>query len=88
MQKLFLVISLFMTSILVNAQEIILPLWEGTPPLQTDMVLEEKSVEEGIIRISNVQIPQIEVFLPSKQTNEDWTGSDNFPRWRVWNFGL
>lgn len=67
MKKLLLVFSLTMTSILVNAQEIILPLWEGTPPLQKDMGLEEKTVEEGIIRIENVQIPQIEVFLPSKQ---------------------
>jgi acetyl esterase/lipase len=67
MKKSLLILSIFMTSILVNAQEIILPLWEGTPPLQTDMGQEEKAVEEGIIRISNVQIPQIEVFLPSKQ---------------------
>src|SRR5690606_27034756 len=67
MKKLLLVFSMIMTSILVNAQEIILPLWEGTHPLQKDMGLEEKTIEEGIIRIENVQIPQIEVFLPSKQ---------------------
>lgn len=67
MKKIILVFSILLNSILVNAQEIILPLWEGTPPLQNNMGLEEKSVEEGIIRISNVQIPQIEVFLPSRQ---------------------
>lgn len=67
MKKLLLAISLFMMSMVVSAQEIILPLWEGTPPLQTDMGLKEIVVEEGIIRIENVQIPQIEVFLPSKQ---------------------
>ena len=67
MKKNFLLLSLLMISMIVNAQEIILPLWEGTPPLQKDMGLEEKAVEEGIIRIENVQIPQIEVFLPSKQ---------------------
>lgn len=67
MKKSFLLLSLIMISMIVNAQEIILPLWEGTPPLQKDMGLEEKAVEEGIIRIENVQIPQIEVFLPSKQ---------------------
>lgn len=50
------------------SQEIILSLWEGTPPLQNDMGLEEKAIEEGIIRIENVQTPQIEVFLPSKQS--------------------
>ena len=67
MKKTFLILSLAMTSLFANAQELILPLWEGTPPLQTDMGLEEKAIEEGIIRIENVQIPQIEVFLPSKQ---------------------
>lgn len=67
MKKLSLLISLLCFSLIVNAQEIILPLWEGTPPLQKDMGLEEKAIEEGIIRIENVQIPQIEVFLPSKQ---------------------
>lgn len=68
MKKNLLVLSLFMCFGFVHAQEIILPLWEGTPPLQTDMGLEEKAVEQGIIRIENVQIPQIEVFLPSKQS--------------------
>lgn len=67
MKKILLLLSLAMTSVLANAQEIILPLWEGTPPLQKDMGLEEKAVEQGIIRIENVQIPQIEVYLPSKQ---------------------
>lgn len=61
--------ALFLSMMFTNSfsQEIILPLWEGTPPLQNDMGLEEKAVEQGIIRIENVQIPQIEVFLPSKQ---------------------
>ena len=67
MQKFLFVLVLTMISSYVNAQEIILPLWEGTPPLQQDMGLEEKAIEEGIIRIENVQTPQIEVFLPSKQ---------------------
>ena len=44
-----------------------LPLWSGTPPLQTDMGLEEEVRQEGIIRIANVQIPTIEVYLPAKQ---------------------
>jgi len=67
MKKFLFVLVLTMISSYVNAQEIILPLWEGTPPFQQDMGLEEKAVEEGIIRIENVQTPQIEVFLPSKQ---------------------
>lgn len=44
-----------------------LPLWNGTPPLQNDMGLKEEVVSEGIIRINNVQIPTIEVYLPAKQ---------------------
>jgi acetyl esterase/lipase len=67
MKKLVFILSILTSSVIVNAQEIVLPLWEGTPPLQKDMGLEEKVVEEGIIRIENVQIPQIDVFLPSKQ---------------------
>lgn len=51
----------------VQAQVQTLPLWEGTPPFQTDMGLEEDVRQEGIIRIANVQIPTIEVYLPAKQ---------------------
>ena len=68
MKKLFLLLFIFSFSMISQAQEIILPLWEGTPPLQNDVGLEEKAIEEGIIRIENVQTPQIEVFLPSKQS--------------------
>lgn len=39
-----------------------LPLWPETPPLQVDMGLEEVHERTDILRISNVQIPQIEVF--------------------------
>ncbi len=59
---LFLLMAAF-----VQAQVQTLPLWEGTPPLQTDMDLKEDVRQEGIIRIANVQIPTIEVYLPAKQ---------------------
>lgn len=62
---LFLFICL--VSISVMAQQTIIPLWEGTPPFQKEMDLQEESVEEGIVRISNVQIPTLEVYLPAKQ---------------------
>ena len=48
------------------AQNHIIPLWEGTPPLQEDMGLEEEVRQENIIRIANVQTPTIEVYLPNK----------------------
>lgn len=67
MKNLLLTLLLMASAQILLAQDKIIPLWEGTPPFQTEMNLEEKMVEEGIIRISNVQIPQVEVFLPSKQ---------------------
>lgn len=52
---------------LSQAQEYTIPLWVGNPPLQSDQRLKEEVVSEGIVRISNVQIPAIEVYLPAKQ---------------------
>lgn len=49
-----------------QAQPIELPLWDGTPPLQIEMDLEEERVRDGILRISNVQIPALEVYLPDR----------------------
>jgi acetyl esterase/lipase len=51
----------------IQAQNMTLPLWNGSPPLQKEMDLKEKVVSEGIVRIGNVQIPTIEVYLPAKQ---------------------
>lgn len=59
--------TLALMAAFTQAQNHTLRLWEGTPPLQTDQGLKEDVVIEGIIRISNVQIPTIEVYLPSKQ---------------------
>jgi len=56
-----------MTIFPIQAQNITLPLWNGTPPLQKEMDLKEEVVSEGIVRIGNVQIPTIEVYLPAKQ---------------------
>ena len=70
-KKMLKVLTLFacicLISISAIAQESIIPLWEGLPPFQKEMNLEEKIVEEGIIRISNVQTPTLEVYLPAKQ---------------------
>lgn len=64
----FILILLFslITSI-AFAQNPILPLWEGTPPLQNPSYLQEESTQQGILRIANVQTPTIEVYLPTKQ---------------------
>lgn len=56
---LFLPVCLF-------SQPIIVPLWEGTPPLQKNMELQEEQIQEGILRIRNVQKPTLEVYLPEK----------------------
>ncbi|HAS60203.1 MAG TPA: esterase [Algoriphagus sp.] len=54
-------------SISVLAQNYIISLWKGNPPLQITSGSQEVSIQEGILRISNVQIPSIEVYLPTKQ---------------------
>jgi acetyl esterase/lipase len=51
----------------IQAQNMTLSLWNGTPPLQKEMDLKEEVVSEGIVRIGNVQTPTIEVYLPAKQ---------------------
>lgn len=66
MQKAIYFLSLFLISTATMAQNHIIPLWEGTPPLQEDMGLEEEVRQENIIRIANVQTPTIEVYLPNK----------------------
>jgi len=54
-------------SISVLAQNYIISLWKGNPPLQITSGSQEVSIQEGILRISNVQIPRREVYLPTKQ---------------------
>jgi len=47
-----------------QSQPLTLPLWDGLPPLQMEMDLEEEHTREGILRIGNVQKPTLEVYLP------------------------
>ncbi len=63
---LFLLAFIFISSLGI-AQEHRFPLWPGLPPLQKVSDQQEKSVQEGIVRISNVQTPSIEVYLPTQQ---------------------
>lgn len=62
---LTLLISLFTS--MAFAQNHTLPLWAGAPPLQNPSDLKEEATQQGILRIANVQIPTIEVYLPTKQ---------------------
>lgn len=68
MKKQFILAIFFSMPFLNFAQNHTLNLWSGTPPIQKEMDLQEEAVQEGILRISNVQSPQIEVFLPTAQT--------------------
>lgn len=65
-KTIFLLLPLFLIPFFLFAQPIVIPLWNGTPPLQTDMGLEEEHSQNGILRISNVQIPALEVYLPEE----------------------
>jgi acetyl esterase/lipase len=49
------------------AQEFRIPLYEGKIPNANDKVIVEKTVQEDVKRISQVQIPDIAVYLPSKR---------------------
>jgi acetyl esterase/lipase len=67
MKVFFLPLALFLLVTLASAQEHSLPLWPGIPPLQKDSSLKEEAVRQGILRISNVQTPTLEVYLPTEQ---------------------
>ncbi|WP_268034690.1 alpha/beta hydrolase [Algoriphagus sp. PAP.12] len=67
MKTLFSTFLFILLGSFAMAQNYTLPLWDGTPPLQKDMNLQEDVRDENIIRIANVQDPTIEVYLPNKQ---------------------
>tara|TARA_B100001146_G_C16197149_1_gene442264 strand:- start:1156 stop:2031 length:876 start_codon:yes stop_codon:yes gene_type:complete len=52
----------------LQAQDTIIPLWpNGKIPNRVETDEKEEHVKEGILRISKVQEPTIEVYLPAKQ---------------------
>lgn len=67
MKKPILTLLIGLFSSMAIAQNHIVPLWEGTPPLQNLSDLKEEATQQGILRIANVQNPTIEVYLPTKQ---------------------
>jgi acetyl esterase/lipase len=67
MKLVLLPLTFLLLFTLAGAQEHRLPLWPGIPPLQKDTSLRENVVSQGIVRISNVQTPSLEVYLPTQQ---------------------
>ncbi len=67
MKRSTVTLLLVCMTFLLHGQTHTLPLWDGTPPLQKEMDLKEEAVQEGILRIANVQTPLLEVYLPTKQ---------------------
>lgn len=70
MNQFFLVFCfvLIMGSVSAQNQSLIMDLYPGEIPFQKVTQVKEVSKSEGIVRISNVQTPQIQVFLPSKSS--------------------
>lgn len=65
MKNFFSTLFVILLVLQAQAQEFVIPLWEGTPPLQRESNDKETSVREGILRIANVQKPTIEIYLPT-----------------------
>lgn len=68
MKKVLLIHLVFFINISALAQNYTIPLWEKTPP--NFKASDEKEIvkhEDGITTISDVQIPDIAVFLPSQK---------------------
>jgi len=66
--KYFILLLAIISSHMMNAQDQIIPLWPKGEVVNYIDTGEKEVVEiEGIIKISKVQEPHLEVFLPSKQ---------------------
>lgn len=70
MKQFILVLSFFfiMGAISAQNQSIIMDIYPGEIPFQKVSQVKEVSEVDGITRISNVQVPQIQVFLPAKSS--------------------
>lgn len=60
---------ILVNSVFMNAQTQTIPLWPGTIPHQIKGDIEEKGEYTDILRISRVQVPALEVYLPSKKNS-------------------
>ena len=70
MKKLFMTVWFFLllaNTLFVEAQEFTIPLYNGVIPNSKNTGQSEKIEKKDIIVISNVQVPDISVYLPSKR---------------------
>ena len=67
MKILKLIIGLNILSITAMAQEFRLPLYSGTIPNSINTGQKEKIEKKEITVVSNVQVPDIAVYLPAKK---------------------
>ena len=66
LQKLLILVAVATTTIL-HGQNYVLPLYNGVIPNSINTGAAEKTEKKDIILISNVQVPDIAVYLPSKR---------------------
>ena len=67
MKKITILLILLMQNYFMNGQEFRLPLYSGTIPNSINTGAQEKIEKQEITVISNVQVPDIAVYLPTKK---------------------
>lgn len=67
MKKIYLLLSMLLPATISPAQNSILPLWEEDPPNYTETGEVTIWDTSDIVRVRNVQKPDLAVFLPSKK---------------------
>jgi acetyl esterase/lipase len=67
MNKLKFIIAFMFCTLVISAQEYRLPLYSGTIPNSKNTGQKEKTERTEITVISNVQVPDIAVYLPTKR---------------------
>ncbi|PCJ92313.1 MAG: esterase [Flavobacteriaceae bacterium] len=65
--KIYLILTLFMVNSMLVAQDRIIPLWPNEVPNQIKVAGKEIQEKDGILWITKVLNPTIEVYLPAKQ---------------------
>lgn len=64
---IIVVLALIINNLIIDAQEVTMPLYRGSIPNSKFTGQKEKVEKDGIIAISNVQVPDISVYLPGKR---------------------
>ena len=63
----FMVLTILQLSMNLYAQDFVLPIYKGNIPNANTTIVREKIEKKNITRISNVQNPNMAVFLPTKR---------------------